>query len=47
MEELTLLIIASDPRIEQQLTAEESAAVAECVERRMAAAAAHAEKEGI
>lgn len=47
MEELTLLIIASDPRIEQQLTAEERDVVAECVEYRMAAAAAHAEKEGI
>lgn len=47
MEELTLLIIASDPRIEQQLTAEERDVVAECVEYRMPAAAAHAEKEGI
>lgn len=47
MEELTLLIIASDPRIEQQLTAEERDVVAECKEYRMPAAAAHAEKEGI
>lgn len=34
-------------RLEQQLTAEERDVVAECVEYRMAAAAAHAEKEGI
>lgn len=47
MEELTLLIIASDPRIEQQLTAEERDVVAECKEYRMPAAAARAAKEGI
>ena len=34
-------------RLEQQLTAEERDVVAECVGYRMAAAAAHAEKEGI
>ena len=34
-------------RLEQQLTAEERDVVAECVKYRMAAAAAHAEKEGI
>ena len=47
MEELTLLIIASDPRIEQQLTAEERDVGAECKEYRMPATVAHAEKEGI
>ena len=34
-------------RLEQQLTAEERDVVAECVEYRMPAAAAHAAKEGI
>ena len=46
MEELTLLIIASDPRIERQLTAEERDVVAKCVEYRMPEAdAAYAAKE--
>ena len=48
MEELALLIIASDPRIERQLTAEERDVVAKCVEYRMPEAdAAYAAKEDV
>ena len=48
MEELTLLIIASDPRIERQLTAEERDVVAKCVEYRMPEAdAAYAAEEDV